>query len=324
MTLSFVLALCVHRGEIDPSSPVSSSLLLKANAWLSRRLAGHADELLICGRGFADVAQLAAELVPYGLSGANLMVTDEAPEEQDDAAVGDKVRGWCREHHRAAIPVVSWKAMIPEAPYPTTGWWWVGIESASSEAAALADTLRELSPDSFAHQAQTWVDVVLADRGATMDDRGADEYEEAMSVVALARWLTGFSAAAGDTFYCFSCSDAVEAAGIDLLRLGFEAGLSHHDQLQDAFHGLDSPEEGLPAAALQVCLEGRTDALRDMLDKRFAGAPALFWSLHSCIWPNFEKPAVEDMDDLVNPRRLDMGDLEVAWLFVTDGWAEVE
>ena len=104
-----------------------------------------------------------------------------------------------------------------------------------------------------------------------------------MKIVALARWLVGFDAATENNFYDFSASDAIRAANLDELRLGFEAGRNHESELNDYFDGIHASEEELAGACLLACLDGRIGATRATLSHAFGADSLLFWSLYRSI-----------------------------------------
>ena len=169
----------------------------------------------------------------------------------------------------------------------------------------------------------TWVAILSA--RMDLNARGEDHevYEAHMTALALARWLNGFDAATENNFYDFSAADALGAVGFDNLRLGFEAGHSHGEELGALVYGEDAANDDLGPAMLLACLRERNGRVRDALSHAFGGSPALFWSLYVSIWSEFKKPMVEAMDDLLNLRTVaEMGNLDRPWRFVTDGWID--
>lgn len=320
-----LIALVYPNASGDPG--LSVTLLQKANAWLQRGNANISDGLLLIGVGFADESAFQAMLKPYGLAGADIDVTppgenfDENIAEDLGEAVESIAASWISKHHGNAIPIVKWSDLVPDAAYPDDGWWWVGLEANDDEQSSLADILKELLPDAFKKQALTWATIIAEAEGLSGDGEH-EVHEAAMQVVALARWLTGFDAATENNFYDFSASDAIDAADLDALRLGFEAGRNHESELSDYFDGNDETDEGLAGACLLACLDERMGAVRTALSNAFGGDSLLFWSLYRSIWPDLKRSSDDNMEGLVGLRDVDMGDIDRPWRFVTDGWID--
>ena len=143
-----------------------------------------------------------------------------------------------------------------------------------------------------------------------------------MKTVAMARWLVGFDAATENNFYYFSASDTVRVAGLDELRLGFEAGRRHESELGDYFDGNDESDDGLAGACLLACLDERMGTVRNTLSNAFGGDSLLFWSLYRSIWPDLKRSSDDNMEGLLGLQDVDMGDIDRPWRFVTDGWID--
>lgn len=321
-----LIALVYPSASGDPGLGIT--LLQKANAWLQRRNANISDGLLLIGVGFSDESAFQATLKPYGLAGAEIDVIpanvdfDENIAEDLGEAVESIAASWISKHHSMAIPVVKWSDLVPDAAYPTDGWWWVGLEAKDDEQSSLSNILKELLPDAFKKQALTWATIIAEAEGLSADGEEHEVHEAAMQVVALARWLTGFDAATENNFYDFSASDAIDAADLDALRLGFEAGRNHESELSDYFDGNDATDEGLAGACLLACLDERMGAVRATLSDAFGGDSLLFWSLYRSIWPDLKRSSDDNMEGLVGLRDVDMGDIDRPWRFVTDGWID--
>ena len=111
-------------------------------------------------------------------------------------------------------------------------------------------------------------------------------------------------------------------AGLDTLRLGFEAGQNHGSELGDYFDGNDETDEGLAAACLMACLGARMGEIRAGLFNAFGSNSLLFWSLYRSIWPDFKRSSDEDMNGLLSLNDIDMADIDRPWQFVTHGWID--
>ena len=145
-----------------------------------------------------------------------------------------------------------------------------------------------------------------------------------MTALTLARWLNGFDAATENNFYDFSATDALDAIGFDKLRLGYEAGNTLGDELDELVFGDSLPNDEMGSELLLACLRARNGRLRNALSSAFGGNASLFWSLRTSIWQEFRKPANQAMDSLVNLHTADVSELDEPWRFVTDGWIDFE
>jgi hypothetical protein len=322
--LSLVSLVCP---DAETDSDLNPSLLRKANAWLQRRNANISDDLLLIGVGFIDEPAFQAMLKPYGLAGSEIAVI--APnefDESDGTALGESMEAiaasWISKRHGNAIPIVKWSGLVPDAAYPTDGWWWVGLEAKDDEQSSLAGILEELLPVAFKKQALTWATIIAEAEGLSANGEEHEVHEAAMKTVALARWLTGFDAATENNFYDFSATHAIGIAELDTLRLGFEAGRNHESELGDYFDGNDETDEGLEGACLLACLDERMGEVRATLSDAFGGDSLLFWSLYRSIWPDLKQSSDDNMEGLVGLRDVDMGDIDRPWQFVTDGWID--
>ena len=308
-------------------SGLNVALLQKANAWLQRRNASVLDDLLLIGVGFDDEAAFQLMLKPYGLAGAEIDVIlpnqfDESDDIELGEAVGSIAASWISKHHGDSISIVKWSELIPDTAYPAKDWWWVGLKATDDKQSNLAGILDELLPNAFKKQALTWATIIAECDGLCAYGEEYEVHEAAMKTVALARWLTGFDAATENNFYDFSASDAIEVGGLEILRLGFEAGRNHESELADYFDGNDQTDEGLAAACLLCCLDERIGAIRATLCDAFGSDSLLFWSLYRSIWPDLKRSSDDNMEGLLGLSNVDMGDIDRPWRFVTDGWID--
>ena len=321
MTFKLSLVLVVYPPSGDEITGLSVALLQKANAWLQRRNSGFEDDLLIVGIGFEDESALTAMLKPYGLSDAQL--TLEHLDRDDANELGDSMtRVVSRFCPSEAVSIVNWNELVRNNAYPLDGWWWVGLESLDDEeASAYVDVVRNLVPGPFQGAAMTWTAILAACLGLTIDGEGHEVYESDMNALTLARWLNGFDAATGNNFYNFSAAEVINEIGLDMLRLGFEAGHNHYEDLGCIVYGDGVDDDDLQTALLMACLERRNESLRDALSSAFGGDASLFWSLYTSIWKNFQKPANDVMEDML---AADEGELADPMDFVIKGWIDLE
>ncbi len=324
MTFKLSLVVVVYPPSSDDETDLDVALLQKANAWLQRRNAGFDDDLMVVGIGFEDESALTAMAKSYGLGDAQLTV--EHLDRDDDAyELGERMsRVVSRFRRSEALSVVNWKELVKDDSYPLDGWWWVGLESVEdAQASALEVVIRNLVPDAFRQTAMTWAAIIAVcmDLNAVGEDH--EVYEAHMAALTLARWLNGFDAATENNFYDFSAADAIRATAFDTLRLGFEAGHNHGEELGEFVYGDDAANDDLGPALLLACLRARNARLRNALSDAIGGNASLFWSLNRSIWQDFKKPANQAMHNLLNLRTADEGELDGPWRFVTDGWIDV-
>lgn len=310
-------------------SDLNPKLLQKANAWLQRRSSNISDDLLLIGAGFVDESAFQAMLKPYGLAGARIDVVPLDEYDENDGTslyeyVESTVQSWIFEHHRIAIPVVTWDNLVPDATYQVDGWWWVGLEAENDQQSTLGAILKDLLPDAFKPQALTWATILADYDGLSPDGEEHEAHDAAIKTVGLARWLAGFDAAAENNFYDFSASQAIDTAGLDTLRLGFEAGRSYESELSDYFDGNAETEGSLAAACLMACLRERNEEIHVTLCNAFGGDSLLFWTLYRSIWPDLKQSSYENMEDLIGLRSIDMDVIHRSWQFVNYGWIDFE
>lgn len=323
MTFKFSLVVVVYPPSSDDDPGLNTGLLQKANAWLQRRNAGFDDRLLVVGIGFEDESTLKAMIKPYGLGDAQLRV-EHLDRANDEYELGECMsRAVSHFRQSEAISIVDWKELVENDAYPLDGWWWVGLESVDDEQAnSLEVVMRNLVPAPFRESTMTWAAILAAcmDLNAVGEDH--EVYEAHMTALTLARWLNGFDAATENNFYDFSAADAISTTGLDTLRLGFEAGYNHGEELGELVYGDDAANDDLGPELLLACLRDRNRRVRDALSCALGGNASLFWSLRTSIWQEFTKPANQAMNNLLNLRTADMGELDGSWRFVTDGWID--
>lgn len=301
----------------------------KANAWLQRRNAGFDDNLLVVGIGFENESALTAMVKPYGLSHARLTI-EHLNREDDPYELGESMsRVVSRFRSSEAISIVNWSELVENNAYRTDGWWWVGLESVDDEqASSLEVVIRKLVPYSFRQTAMTWAAIIAACMELNACGEDHEVYEAHMTALTLARWLNGFDAATENNFYDFSAADAISATSFDTLRLGFEAGHSHGEELVTLVYGEDLSDEDLGPALLLACLRQRNSQVRDALSHAFGGNASLFWSLRMSIIQSvapevFRQPANQAMDELLSLRTsAEEGELDRPWRFVSNGWVD--
>jgi hypothetical protein len=299
-------------------------LLKLANCWLQRKADGHQDSLLLVGVNFAQVEDLQKRLAPLGLRDVDLEVITVA----EDEYVGDEMESvmtrWLASKHPSAVTFLKWKSLLGDLVAPDLNFWWTGVEvEAGDEYSSILDGSDSLVPESFRNQIPTWLSLLMHCSGFGRLESEQVNYEACMEALGLARWLHGYEAVSGNSYFDFCYSTAVTQFDIDPMRLGEEVWRNYADDIRDAFYDEHATQEDLRAAALRVCLANRAPDLAGTLREAFGGATPLLWALYSAIWPNLTEPSDEAALDLVNGNRILKSELMPQWDFVNEGWGEV-
>lgn len=324
---SLIVVQVVHLPVPSPSkeSPYAQRLLLLANAWLQRRMEGHGDTLLLLAIGNCTDHEFRSKLKPFGLGGAEVAVVECADDEveQDlDESVGDFLDGYLASSHPGAIPLAVWPKQFRDIGYPDDAWW-LGLESTPGNSGHWVDSIAALTPSPFQEQAATWDAVLGSITDRESEDGSAQGLQSGLAAASLARWLAGFSAAAGDNFFHFDYGDVERCCGLDQLMLCFEAANRHR---KDVESDMDEREgEDLSQLAVRELLaSGRyldTAAMRDF----FGNSAVLFFSLYTSIWPKRSRPAGEACNELCSSSPEDMGEIDDPWRFVSeDNWEPID
>ena len=320
MSLSVVLIAVVHRPTGDLGAGQELDLLRTANAWLQRKQAGSNDGLLIIGAGFGSKDELGEFLHHFGLAAANCACVDGESDDLSEA-VGPLVERWLSKEHPAAVPSLNWRKQVQGLVYPEIEWWWTGVEAQPDELEALYGAA-ELAPTNFNLAFSTWLVLLLREMEIWLFENEAEDYETSIAALGLARWLTGFDAVSENNFYDFDYQQASESLAISKVRLGLEAGALGLSETLDGDDPDDVDDEKLMASCLHLCLGERNACLARTLSGAFGGDSALFWALHSSIWPAFSKSMETAASDLVNGIELDLAEVDRSWRFVSDGWGD--
>lgn len=294
-------------------------LLQLANLWLRRRAGGFDDLLHLVGVGFANDEEFRAALLPYGLDGATRSVVDQAPEEDlssNEADVGDAASIWVRRHHAGSLPLASWPQGLDGVAYPTDIWW-MGLE-ASRDVSKWRDSIASAVSEPFASQAATWALLFDRTQGHPRGSGLQSEVLEGLSAAAFARWLAGFSAAAGDSFFDYSYGDVVENFGLDPFITALEGAQRCPGEIQEWVEA-DSPKEAL-TAVVRSLLQTNDDFDATALQEFFGSSALLFFTLYTSLYPQWSRSALEACMSLTGLESVNFGDIERPWRFVD--WAD--
>lgn len=332
-SLRYVLVHVSLSGTFPPSedSKGNIDLLRAANLALQRKLRGVEDIFLFISVHGVAQKNCEAMLKSYGFPAFELMLIGEEgsqaqlipdPEELESNAKS-YVAWWLAEKHPAAIAHA-------ECLYDATDFWWVGIEASPrdpfGEAFLGAEFARHV-PTSHTRVAGTWL--AILEEVAGLDEIRCDGPEElgqqrsAVWVATLCEWLHGFEAACGNSYNLFEPDSLIRDFNILRFFLGFEAARLSGESLDDLCYSHDEDLDGIAGVALKLVTENLRSELRSALADFFGNDSGLFWALHSTVWPKFDQPMLEAINEVLNLEGIeDYGDLETPWRFVADGWCE--
>lgn len=323
MKLNLIAVAVLRHPVPDPSQQTAGAhrLLTLANAWLQRRAAGFLDDLVLVGVGFTDMDEIRASVTPFGLGAATilrLLATDDGDFGED---VGAELHQLLPERHPCAISVSRWPVPARSAGYPE-GLWWMGIECSDPDSGRWADSLSALLDEPFRSQAPTWEALLSSLMDLDLEGDSA-RLQAGLSIASFARWLHGFNAAAENTFFDFDYRHAADACDLDDFLLGFEAAIHHGENLVHEADGHDT--EQLRRYAVRALLGSNRYLDTAAIRSCFGGSAALFFSLHTSIWPNRSQPACDVCSELCSPTGDDIPDRLQAWSFVDrDDWSEID
>jgi len=309
----------------DPKLPVQKDsmldigLLRLAHQALVRQQSGITDSFLCLLCGEVPEAEVVTALASYGFPELKVVCVnskDENGEEIDEAdkreSIGDEISQWLQAHHPAAI------TSLHHDGYEGQNIWWSGLEAI--ELVGDDETL----PSSHRAKASTW-QAILSEVFDFEMPCWSSEAQFALHLAALCEWLHGFEAACGNGYNDFEAEEVCAAYGVDDFHLGFLLGQSApHEDLDEMLYDAETDDlAGIKAHALKLAVEQERSTIRDGLSKFFGDDMALFWALHTAIWPKYNEPSADACNELVNPSTWeDVGELMEAWEFVTDGWTE--
>ena len=315
---------------LAPNSPRDIALLRAANLAMRRKSQGVTDIFLflIAGEGRSGAAGTAIN--NYGFPGAEIVYLDCKHEQEELLPDYDTfqeetdhfIEKWLNKQHSGAIS-------FSKGCYDVAQFWWTGIEHDDNvfdwpfEASDFASEL----PGTHRKKAETWLTLLGHANGlhATQASVRIAQGQQRAAVLAatLCEWLHGFEAACGNGYNLFDGGSAIRTLGISDFFLGFEASRLSSNELEDFCDKHEEDVDGLGAAALALITTDFRYELRNALASFFGGDAPLFWALHSAIWPKFDQPMMNLFDALLGSQFIeDLAELEVPWMFVTDGWSE--
>ena len=138
----------------------------------------------------------------------------------------------------------------------------------------------------------------------------------------LCEWLHGFEAASGNSYNNFGY-EANSNLYPSAFYLGFKLARLSGSDLESACEEADSDVDDLSSVALKAITQDKRDELRAELSDFFGGDGALYWALHSAIWPDLSKPMGEALElELGSSHFDDLARLDAPWRYVTEGWCD--
>lgn len=354
--LRYVVVYVDLDGRFPPreNSQKDIALLRAANLWLRRKEKGASDAFLFVSVGSSTDNGAIQTFMEYGFpvssvctvlleptrarcdvqpssdAQGGLFAGDEMEIEAEygeyleaaQEAAETAVREWLAKEHPGAIA-------YPAAEYDVRGFWWVGIERSEDvgDWTIGPENLASLLPEAHVERAATWLSIlwpVIEEYGVTNRFPSSLMRECAASWVAgLAEWLQGFEGASANSYNCFDADDAVHALGLSSFFLGFEAARLSGEDLETFCERWDDELEQLPSRALELIVEDRRSELRSCLSTFFGDDVALFFALHSAIWPRYGMPMGEAIDALTGADDYEsFAALDGPWSFVTSGWCD--
>lgn len=253
----------------------------------------------------------------FGLGGESCDYFEEAQQVAETA-----VKQWLESEHPGAIA-------FPGAEYDSSGFWWVGIERSEDvgDWTIGPENLAPLLPEAHVGRAATWLSIlwpVIEEYGVTNRSPYSLGQEYSVAWVAgLSAWLHGFEAASGNDCNGFDADAAVDGLALSPFFLGFEAARLSGEDLESFSDSWGAELEELPSRALGLIIEDFRSELRSCLSTFFGGDVALFFALHSAIWPRYGMPMGEALDAFTGADDYEsLAELDAPWSFVTNGWCD--
>lgn len=305
------------------------ALLRAANRAMQRKTQGVEDAFLFVVVGQYTWETASEAVSAYGFPKAIVVCIEadevarrlEMGEEIIPGEVGRAVEMWLNQEHIGAV------AAFPK-DYADTEFWWSGIEHDDNVFDWPFDDsdFAKALPTSHKSKAATWLSIlgnavdlpeIQADRPSAL---GRDV--AAAWAATLCEWLHGFEAASGNGYNQFESEYLALLMPSDFY-LGFEFARLSGDEISVACDFADADIDNLSVVALKAITANKRSELRAALSHFFGGDPALFWALHSAIWPKSEMPMSNAVNDLMGVADYDgLADLDAPWRFVSEGCCE--
>lgn len=310
-----------------PNTALDMSLMRIANIGMQRKLQRDVDDaLLVIVVGSASSAVVEKIIAAYGFPNATvacLEIDDDENHGSDDGLISllieSEISNWLSKEHPGALG-----CLVNE--YDAVELWWSGVENdgraleypfdPSDFAAALPDTHRR--------QSATWLTILA--RAIDLDSiQGEVPHRLGHDIAAawaatLCEWLHGFEAASENGYNRFGYESNSILFPTDFY-LGFELARLTNNEIQNCCEDSDWDVDTMQSVALKAITEDQRGELRAALSDFFGGDGALFWVLHSAIWPNLEHSMTNNFDLLLGSSDYEnLARIDQPWRFVVEGW----
>jgi hypothetical protein len=308
------------------------ALLRSANRAMQRKALGVDDAFLFVVVGRHTLEKVTESVAAYGFPNANVACIEEDDVQQRlemgeamTGEVGDTVKMWINSEHIGAVAYFS-------QDYPDTEFWWSGVEHGDDVfhwPFGDGDFAKALPP-SHHSKAATWLTILGHAVGLHgIQSNGPDALAGDISAAwaaTLCEWLHGFEAASGNGGNNFE-SEFSAALMPSEFFLGFELARLSGDDMETTCDAADADVDDLPIIALKAITVDKRSELRDALSGFFGGDSALYWALHSAIWPSYAddypKPMREALELEIGSADFDeMANHDAPWRYVTEGWCD--
>lgn len=310
-----------------PSAALDISLIRMANIAMQRKLNRNVEDALL----FIAVGPVSSEIVEktiagYGLPNATVAYIEIDDDERrgDEAGlisslIDSEITKWLNREHSGAI------GCFPNE-YGAIDFWWSGIENdgrALEYPFAPSDFATAL-PDTHQRKSATWLTILAhaIDLDSTQREAPYRLGHDVAAVWAatLCEWLHGFEAASENGYNGFGY-ETNSSLYPTQFYLGFELAKLTNSELQICCEDADVDVDDLQRVALKAITRDRRGKLRDGLSNFFGGDGALFWVLHSAIWPGLKNPMATSLNLLIGSSDYeDIARIENPWRFVAEGW----
>ncbi len=302
---------------------IDESILRAAHCAIIRQQKDITDVFLfvLCGQLNVDEARIA--IAKYGFPDVSVVVLETLDENNEEIAeyflkenIELEIFRWVQKYHPGAITNLFYEE------YESVDMWWAGIE-AVEDSASLTMRYSHTLPSTHTSKASTWL-AILADIFEHEEGCWTVDLQFTLNAAALCEWLHGFEAASGNNYNNFEADLICSELEIEDLYLGFLAGQYFPNVHLKILNDADAEDlRGMRENVLKQIVERKRSGIRDNLSGFFGGDTALFWALHTSIWPKFDEPSAESCNALVNPSCLeDVGEIFWAWQFITNGWTD--
>lgn len=322
---------------IVENSKLDVAFLRMANNALQQKQNGMADSFLfvICGNisesdnqsiRFPHFIRDLACIDKYGFPEIEVVPIDTTDESGDELehydvqeSIGTEISKWLKVKHPAAITAAGAEVI------DGLDVWWSGIEAIPDEHAFPFDLeyFAKALPGSHKSKAATWLAILKELCSFENGESWILDNQFRMHAIALCEWLHGFEGASGNAYNDFDAGESGRAVEIDDFYLGCTWGQENPKAcIVETYEECDSDADDMKSSVMANISAGMRSEVRDLLAEYFGSETALFWALYTSIWPNFNKPISEALENVVGLRDSDYEDVADPWLFVTDGWTD--